>query len=85
VSKFDWEYYLLLACSLAFVVLGAIFILFLALEALPERTTLIQVRGRVRQHAYLMTPQRPLRLGAVRRDGFGFCTTRPLVGAQPAG
>jgi hypothetical protein len=31
VSKFDWEYYLLLACSLAFVVLGAIFILFLAM------------------------------------------------------
>jgi len=21
--------------------------------------------------------------GALRRDGFGFCTTRPLVGAQP--
>jgi hypothetical protein len=30
MSKFDWEYYLLLACSLVFVVLGAIFILFLA-------------------------------------------------------
>jgi len=31
VLKFDWEYYLLLACSLAFGVLGAIFILFLAM------------------------------------------------------
>jgi hypothetical protein len=31
LPKFDWEYYLLLACSLAFVVLGAIFILSLVI------------------------------------------------------
>jgi hypothetical protein len=31
VPQFDWEYYLLMALSLALVVLGAIFILFLAM------------------------------------------------------
>jgi hypothetical protein len=31
VMQFDWEYYLLTACSLALVVIGLLFILFLAM------------------------------------------------------
>jgi hypothetical protein len=33
VTQFDWEYYLLLACSLALLVLGVILILFLGTQA----------------------------------------------------
>jgi hypothetical protein len=32
VTQFDWEYYLLLACSLALLVLGVILILFLGIQ-----------------------------------------------------
>jgi hypothetical protein len=41
----------------------------------------MQVKGSVRQHAYLMIPQRPSG-SALRRDGFGPSTPRPLVGSQ---
>ena len=45
----------------------------------------MQVKGSVRQHAYLMIPQRPLRLGAVQcSDGMAQrpYPQEPLVGAQ---
>jgi hypothetical protein len=32
-TQFDWEYYLLLACSMALLVLGAILVLFLGMQA----------------------------------------------------
>jgi hypothetical protein len=43
----------------------------------------MQVKGSVRQHAYLMTPQRPLRLGAVRRSN-GMALALPPQGLSSA-
>ena len=39
-TQFDWEYYLLLACSLALLVLGAILVLFLGMQAHRARALL---------------------------------------------
>jgi hypothetical protein len=38
VTQFDWEYYLLVACSLALLVLGVILILFLGMQAAQSPT-----------------------------------------------
>jgi len=45
----------------------------------------MQVKGSVRQHAYLMIPQRPLRLGAVRRSDGMALAFHPKASRRRAG